>query len=126
MYFLSTKVTKKWNIVFYGSHYLLGAKDSQAINQVITRLLKHFLLTGKLPCNRKKIAGEFSLTLPKLHYTPNQLWQACTWKNGQLLFVEKCGKGSCTYYVITDRGEGSLQMITVLHRGGPANGYSIT
>ena len=29
-------------------------------------------------------------------------------------------KGSCTYYVITDRGGGSLQMITVLHRGGLA------
>ena len=45
-------------------------------------------------------------------------------------------KGSCTYYVITDRGGGSLQMITVLHRGssqmiiilhrGPPNDYSIT
>ena len=34
-------------------------------------------------------------------------------------------KGSCTYYVITDRG-GSLQMITVLHRAGPANDYGIT
>ena len=44
-------------------------------------------------------------------------------------------KGSCTYYVIAGRG-GSLQMITVLHRGagqmirvlhrgGPANDYSI-
>ena len=43
--------------------------------------------------------------------------------------------GSCTYYVITDGG-GSLQMITVLHRGssqmitvlprgGPANDYGI-
>ena len=52
-------MTKKWRIVFYGSHYLLGAKDSQAINQVITRLLKHFLLTGKLPCNRKKLLGIF-------------------------------------------------------------------
>ena len=30
--------------------------------------------------------------------------------------------GSCTYYVITDRG-GSLQIITVLHRVGPANDY---
>ena len=52
-----TKVTKMWRIVFYGSHYLLGAKDSQAINQVITRL--SFLLTGKLPCNRKKLLGIF-------------------------------------------------------------------
>ena len=34
-------------------------------------------------------------------------------------------KGSCTYYVITDRG-GSLQMITVLHRGAPAYDYGIT
>ena len=33
--------------------------------------------------------------------------------------------GSCTYYVITDRG-GSLQMITVLHGGGPPNDYIIT
>ena len=29
-------------------------------------------------------------------------------------------KGSCTYYVITNRGGGSFQMITVLHRGGLA------
>ena len=28
-------------------------------------------------------------------------------------------RGSCTYYVITDGG-GSLQMITVLHKGGRA------
>ena len=41
-----------------------------------------------------------------------------------LMFDRK--KGSCTYYVITDRGEVSLQMITVLHRGGSANDYSIT
>ena len=44
-------------------------------------------------------------------------------------------KGSCTYYVIMDRGGGSLQMITVfgggqqmgtvLHRGGRANVSSI-
>ena len=27
-------------------------------------------------------------------------------------------KGSCLYYVITDRGGGSLQMITVLNKGG--------
>ena len=44
-------------------------------------------------------------------------------------------KGSCTYYVITDRGgslqmitvlhrEGSSQMITVIHRGVPENDYS--
>ena len=43
---------------------------------------------------------------------------------------DNCGcdgiKGSCTYYVITDGEGGSLQMITVLHRGGPANGYGIT
>ena len=36
-----------------------------------------------------------------------------------------CTRGSCTYYVITDRGRSS-QMITVLHRGGPANDYNIT
>ena len=49
-------------------------------------------------------------------------------------------KGSCTYYVITDRGGGrgvspndysiteggSSQMITVLLRGGPPNDYDIT
>ena len=35
-------------------------------------------------------------------------------------------KGSCTYYVITNRGGGSLQMITVLHRGGPPKDYDIT
>ena len=44
-------------------------------------------------------------------------------------------KGSCTYYVITDRGGvspndygitlASSQIITVLHRGGPANDYGI-
>ena len=46
--------------------------------------------------------------------------------------------GSCTYYVITDRGAGvspndysiaeggSSQMITILHKGGPPNDYSIT
>ena len=55
----------------------------------------------------------------------------------QVCVANHC-KGSCTYYVITDRGEGSLQMITVLHkggssqmitllhRGGPANDYGIT
>ena len=33
-------------------------------------------------------------------------------------------KGSCTYYVITDRG-GSSQMITVLREGGVASDYDI-
>ena len=52
-------------------------------------------------------------------------------RRGEIISLSKTsrsscqGKGSCTYYVITDRG-GSLQMITVLHRGGPANDYGIT
>ena len=33
--------------------------------------------------------------------------------------------GLSIYYVITDRGEGSLPKITVLQRGGLANDYSI-
>ena len=43
------------------------------------------------------------------------------------LFCLSCvyPKGSCTYYVIAD-GRGSLQMITVLHGGGPPNYYNLT
>ena len=81
-----------------------------------------------------KQAGDVAAVLVKVQYMISynifnifDLSYITLWKsynaNTPLIYPHK---GSCTYYVITDGGGGSLQMITVLHRGGPANDYGIT
>ena len=83
------------------------------------------------PAAKKKILemalGQSVSTFHHLHIT--SLRSTCFFIYLSCFVIGQVGQfheGPCTYYVITDRGGGSLQMITVLHRGGPANDYGIT
>ena len=70
----------------------------------------------KVLCNKRGFLGVFSGKVILV-----MIFWVC------LVIVVECvhHKGSCTYYVITDRGGGSLQMITVLHRGASSQMITI-